>query len=304
MGLLIQEYAMDMRRDNMNGATRNMKVSTNRFWQFIKENPLGTFGAIVFMIMVILSVGASHWATMDPLATNIKRVLSPPTREFFFGTDYMGRDTWSRFVYGARSSVMVVVAGVFLGTIAGGLLGMFSGYKGGKVDLVLQRIMDFFMSIPLLLMGLIIMVTLGSSLVNVVLAIGIIYTPRINRLSRSSAIAIKLLPYIEAAKTMGHSDLFIIFKHVFPNSFPLWLVYATALLGGGFLAESGLSFLGVGVPPPYPSWGRDLSTSMPYFNSSPYLAIFPGLGISAVVFGANLLGDALRDVLDPRLKKV
>ena len=179
-----------------------------------------------------------------------------------------------------------------------------SGYRGGKVDLILQRMMDFFLGIPVLLMGLIVMVALGPALINVALTIGIVYAPRVNRLSRSTAIAIKQSPYIEASKTMGHGSLFIIFKHVLPNSLPTWLVYATALLGGGFLVESGLSFLGVGVPPPYPSWGRDLSTSMHYFGSSPWLAIFPGLGISAVVFGANLFGDALRDVLDPRLKIV
>jgi peptide/nickel transport system permease protein len=265
---------------------------------------LGAFGALVFLIMLFLAVGADLWTAVDPLATDIKVVLAPPSGAHWFGTDYLGRDTWSRFVFGARSSVVVVVCGVALATLAGGSLGIFSGYMGGKIDLVFQRFMDFFLSIPVLLMGLITMVVLGPALINVVITIGIIYTPRINRLSRSSAIAIKSAPYIEASKAVGHSHWFIMFKHIFPNTFTHWFVYATALMGGGFLVESGLSFLGVGVPPPHPSWGRDLSSSMEYFEMSPWLAVFPGLGISAVVFGANLLGDALRDVLDPILKRV
>ena len=281
-----------------------IRIYAGQIWQFCKEKPLGAFGAGVFLVMVAMAFGAQLWATADPLSTNIKHALVSPSGEFWFGTDYLGRDVWSRFVYGARSSVWVVVAGVLISTILGGLLGIISGYKGGKLDNILQRGMDFLMSIPILLMGILVMVMLGPALINVAIAIGIVYIPRINRLSRSSAIAIKSMPYIEASKTMGHSNFFIIYKHVLPNSLAILIVYATALLGGGFLVESGLSFLGVGVPPPYPSWGRALSTSMPHFESAPWLAIFPGLGISAVVFGANLLGDALRDVLDPRLKRV
>jgi peptide/nickel transport system permease protein len=273
-------------------------------WQFFKEKPLGALGGVVFAVMVVLAIGAALWATADPLSTNIKSLLASPSSKFWFGTDYLGRDTWSRFVYGARSSVLVVACGVILSTLAGGLLGIFSGYKGGKFDFVVQGTMDFFLAVPIMLMGLIVMVMLGPSLVNVMITIGIVYLPRVNRLSRSTTLSIKSSAYIEAARTMGHGHAYIIFKHVLPNAFPHMLVYGTALMGGGFLVESGLSFLGVGVPPPYPSWGRDLSTSMPHFEASPWLAIFPGMGISAVVFGANLLGDALRDVLDPRLKKV
>ncbi len=288
----------------MNAMGIKARIYAQKYWQFCKEKPLGAFGAVVFFIMIALAIGANVWATADPLSTNIRYALNPPSEKFWLGTDYLGRDVWSRFVHGARSSVWVVVAGVLLSTISGGLLGIISGYKGGKIDHFLQRVMDFLMSIPILLMGIIVMVMLGPALINVAIAIGIVYIPRINRLSRSSAIAIKSMPYIEASKTMGHSHFFIIFKHVLPNSLAILLVYGTALLGGGFLVESGLSFLGVGIPPPYPSWGRDLSTSMPHFETAPWLAIFPGLGISAVVFGANLLGDALRDVLDPRLKRV
>lgn len=273
-------------------------------WQLCKEKPLGAFGAFVFIIMIVLAVGAEIWATSDPLLPNMSEALAPPSAAHWLGTDYLGRGIWSRFVFGARSSVIVVVSGVIFATILGGILGIFSGYMGGKTDLIIQRVVDFLLSIPLLLMGLIILVVLGQGLVNVALTIGIIYAPRINRLSRSSAIAIKTLPYIEAAKAMGHTHLYIIFKHVLPNSLTHWLVYATALLGGGFLVESGLSFLGVGVPPPYPSWGRDLSASMMYFENAPWLAVIPGCGISAVVFGANLLGDAIRDVMDPILKTV
>lgn len=181
----------------MKGIAIKAQRYANLIGQFCKEKPLGAFGAVVFFIMILLALGAHIWATADPLTTNIKEVLAPPSKAFWFGTDNLGRDTWSRFVHGARNSVLVVICGVFLSTIIGGLLGIMSGYRGGKVDLILQRIMDFFLGIPVLLMGLIVMVALGPALINVVLTIGIVYAPRVNRLSRSTAIAIRQSPYIE-----------------------------------------------------------------------------------------------------------
>ncbi len=171
----------------MNAMGIKARRYAQKYWQFCKEKPLGAFGAVVFFIMIALAIGANVWATADPLSTNIRYALNPPSEKFWLGTDYLGRDVWSRFVYGARNSVWVVVAGVLLSTISGGLLGIISGYKGGKIDHFLQRVMDFLMSIPILLMGIIVMVMLGPALINVAIAIGIVYIPRINRLSRSSA---------------------------------------------------------------------------------------------------------------------
>jgi peptide/nickel transport system permease protein len=280
------------------------KNTLRAFGRFCKEKPLGAFGIALFTIMIALGLAADALTTFDPITTSVAQMLQGPSAESWFGTDYAGRDVWARFVHGARISMLVSVCGVALATLGGGFLGMLSAYFGGKFDLIVQRLMDIILSFPVLVMGLVVMGVLGPALQNVIITIAIIYSPRINRLSRSAALTVKQLPYIEAARAMGAGSWYIIFKHIFPNCFAHWFVYATALLAGGFLVEAGLSFLGFGVPPPYPSWGRDISSGMDFFHAAPWLAIFPGMGITMAVLGASLLGDALRDVLDPRLKRV
>ncbi len=269
-----------------------------------REEPLGVIGAVLLLCLVVLAVASPLLTYRDPITTSIAKVFRPPSSEFWFGTDQLGRDVWSRFVYGSRTSLIVGVGAVTLASIAGGLLGIFSGLMGGKVDLCLQRFMDALLAMPAIVLAILIMAVLGTSVVNTVLAIAVAYFPRVNRLTRSTAVVLRESLFVESAKVAGASNVRISLHHIAPNCIAPWLVYASALLGTAFLAEATLSFLGLGVPPPTPSWGRDLSENLTRFEFSPWLCVFPGLGISMAVFAANFLGDSLRNVLDPRLKKV
>jgi peptide/nickel transport system permease protein len=275
-----------------------------RLGALIKEEPLGVIGASLCLALVVLSFGVPLFVHRDPITTTISRAFAPPSSEFWFGADYLGRDVLSRFIYGARTSLIVGVASVALASIVGGVVGIVSGYIGGRFDLYLQRLIDALIAIPALVLAIIIMALLGNSVVNAIIAIAISYGPRINRLTRSTAISIKNMPYIESAIVAGCSKLRIVTWHIAPNCVAPWIVYATALLSTAFVAEATLSFLGLGVPPPVPSWGRDLSENLGSLESYPWLCIAPGFGITLAVFGANFLGDSIRNIVDPRLKKI
>jgi peptide/nickel transport system permease protein len=279
------------------------KESIRKLQRFAIEQPLGVVGIILFLILIILAIGAPLFATQDPTFTNVSQNYRPPSPQHWFGTDHLGRDVWSRWLYGSRISLLVGLSAVILSSVIGGILGIFSGLTGGKVDMYLQRFMDAWMAIPSIIMAIIIMAALGSSIINVVIAIAATALPRINRLTRSTAISLKESLFVESAKIDGASKWRITLYHVAPNCVAPWLVYASALLGTTFLAEATLSFLGMGIPPPAPSWGRDISESMNRLHMAPWLAIFPGIGISMAVFAANFIGDSVRDVIDPRLKK-
>jgi peptide/nickel transport system permease protein len=268
----------------------------------VMEEPLGAVGVLLLIGLLTLAVASPLLTHRDPVTTTISKVFRPPSSEFWFGTDQLGRDVWSRFVYGSRTSLIVGVGSVLLASFAGGLLGIFSGLMGGKVDLYLQRFVDALLAMPAIVLAILIMAVLGSSVFNTVLAIAVAYFPRINRLTRSTAVVLRESLFVESARVAGASKIRISLSHVAPNCIGPWLVYASALLGTAFLAEATLSFLGMGVPPPTPSWGRDLSENLTRFEFAPWLCIFPGVGISMAVFAANFLGDSLRNVLDPRLK--
>ncbi|HVN95133.1 MAG TPA: ABC transporter permease [Syntrophorhabdaceae bacterium] len=266
------------------------------------DEPLGTIGVLLLLALVICAVGAPLFAGKDPLSTSMIRVFKAPSGEYWFGTDQLGRDVFSRFIYGSRTSLLVGLGAVTLASVVGGLLGIFSGLIGGRVDNYLQRFMDALMAMPPIVLAILIMAVLGTSITNTIVAIAVAYFPRINRLTRSTAVVLRESLFVESAKVAGASKLRISLYHIMPNCVGPWLVYASALLGTAFLAEATLSFLGLGVPPPTPSWGRDLSENMSRFEFAPWLCIFPGLGISFAVFAANFLGDSLRNILDPRLK--
>jgi peptide/nickel transport system permease protein len=213
----------------------------------------------------------------------------------------MGRDMYSRIVYGARVSLSVGVGATLLGGILGVAVGLMSGYIGGWFDLVTQRLMDIMQALPLLVMALAMAAALGPSLQNTIIAIAIPLVPNVARVVRSSTLSLREQPFIEAARAIGMSELRIAVRHVLPNTLAPLIVLGTAQLGSAILVEASLSFLGLGIPEPYPSWGRMLSESAAeYVRTAPWLVIFPGLAISLTVFGTNLLGDALRDILDPR----
>ena len=271
-------------------------------WFFLKK-PLGAIGLTIIFSMVFIAVFAPLVTLHDPLLMNFTGDLQTPNAEHWMGTDTWGRDVWSRIAHGARISLYVGLLSVFTGSVGGAILGLFSAYYGGKVDAVIQRIMDSMMSIPTLLLALTIMAALGQSLNNVVIAVAIPQIPRANRVVRSQALAIKQSEFVMAAQAIGASDVRVVLQHILPQCVAPWLIIATAALGSAIIAETSLSFLGLGVPPPEPSWGSMLTGRVRnYYMVAPWLAVWPGLAISVAVYGFNLFGDALRDVLDPRLR--
>jgi peptide/nickel transport system permease protein len=268
---------------------------------FMRRYPLGTIGAAIMAIFVFAAIFAPFITYYDPLSTNASQSLARPGVSHWLGCDFMGRDVYSRIVYGARISLMVSIGSMLLGSGIGVTLGLLSGYLLGWFDLITQRILEMMQSLPLLVMALIMAAALGPSLHNTIVAIAIPLVPYVARVIRSNTLSLREQPFVEAAKAIGMSEMRIAIRHVLPNTLSPLIVLATAQLGSAILTEATLSFLGLGVPEPHPSWGRMLSESAAeYVRTAPWLVIFPGLAISLVVFGTNLLGDALRDLLDPR----
>jgi peptide/nickel transport system permease protein len=271
--------------------------------RFVRKKPLGAAGGALMLVMLITAVFAEFLQTHDPIATNAAYTLGRPNLEHLLGTDHLGRDIYSRIVHGARVSLVVGVASTLLGSVLGGIIGLLSGYIGGTTDLVTQRILDILQGLPLLVLALVMSAALGPSVPNVVVAISIPIIPRAARVIRSSVLSIREMQYVEAARSLGVQHLRIAFRHILPNTIGPFIVLCTAQLGSAILVEATLSYLGLGVPEPYPSWGRMLSVSAAeYAQKAPHLVLFPGIAISLAVFGSNLLGDALRDTLDPRLR--
>jgi peptide/nickel transport system permease protein len=273
-------------------------------WRFIRRKPLGAAGGLIVLAMLLMAVFAELLATHDPVRTDPSQTLRPPSSAHWLGTDYLGRDIYSRIVHGARISLAVGIASTLLGSVLGGVVGLLSGYVGGMTDLVTQRVMDIMQGLPLLVLALVMSAALGPSVTNVIVAISVPIVPRAARVIRSSVLSIREMPYVEAARSVGVRHLRVAFRHILPNTMGPFMILTTAQLGSAILVEAALSFLGLGVPEPYPSWGRMLSISAAeYAQKAPWLVLFPGMVISLAVFGTNLLGDALRDVLDPRLRQ-
>lgn len=272
--------------------------------RFLRRKPLGAAGGIIVFLLVFTAIFADFLATKDPTRTHPAQTLAPPGRIFWLGTDNLGRDVYSRIVYGSQLSLLVGLGSTLLGSVIGGIVGLLSGYLGGKVDLISQRILDIMQGLPLLVLALVMSAALGPSVWNVILAISIPLIPRAARVIRASTLTIREMAYVEAARALGSKGSRIAFRHILPNTLGPFIVLTTAQLGSAILVEASLSFLGMGVPEPYPSWGRMLSVSAAeYAQKAPWLVIFPGLAISLAVFGFNLLGDALRDILDPKLRR-
>jgi peptide/nickel transport system permease protein len=266
-----------------------------------RRYPLGVAGGIIMTVFVFAALFAGTVAPLDPFTTNPRASLSPPNGTYLMGADMMGRDVLSRLIHGARISLAVSLGATLLGSGCGAALGLASGYVGGLFDLLVQRVAEIMQSLPLLVMALVITAALGPSLTNTIIAIAIPLIPNVARVIRSNVLSLREMPFVEAAKATGMSEWRVAIIHVLPNTMAPLIVLATAQLGSTILTEASLSFLGLGVPEPWPSWGRMLSESAAeYVRTAPWLVIFPGLAISLVVFGTNLLGDALRDALDPR----
>jgi len=275
-----------------------------RLRDFARRKPLGAAGGVIVVGLVLVAIMAPLLAPFSPYKQYLEDVFRPPGAPYFLGTDDLGRDILSRIIWGARISLYVGLLAVISGTTVGGVAGLVSGYVGGKMDMLLQRLMDALMSFPTLILALSIMAALGTSLSNVVIAIAIVEIPRASRVMRSTALSVKEMQYVEAARAVGSSGWRIVFRHVLPNCLAPYIVLATAELGAAIIVEASLSFLGLGTPPPEPSWGGMLARSgRSYLERAPWIAIFPGLVMSMVVFGFNLLGDAVRDIWDPRLRR-
>lgn len=279
-----------------------VRQSLKQVVRLVRINPIGAIGAVVVLLLVVIAVAAPAVSPYDPIDQGAKRLL-PPGREHLMGTDSLGRDIASRIVYGTRVSLYVGLISVSIALILGTTIGMIGGFFGGYVDATVMRLVDMMLAFPGLVLALLIAGLLGPSLTNTMIAVGIINTPTYARVARGALLSVLAEPYTEAARAIGGTNLHIIYRHLLPNIMVPLIVLATISLSTAILAESSLSFLGLGVQPPEPSWGGMLSNGRPFMEIAPWVAIFPGVAIMIAVLGFNLLGDGLRDVVDPRLRR-
>ncbi|MGF1608312.1 MAG: ABC transporter permease [Kiloniellales bacterium] len=276
--------------------------------QFVLTQPLGAAGLAFIVVLFVACIFAEHVAPYDPLALDFGAMLAPPSWDHWMGTDAFGRDVFSRIIYGARTALAVGFLSSLLGSGLGAVIGVVSAYFGGRIDMVIQRFMDILLSFPIIVLALAVVAVLGKFPVggldiNLIIAIAIPMIPKVARVVRSAALAIREMPYIDAARAAGYSHGRIIFRHITPNVVAPFLIMFTAFIAQAILLEASLSFLGLGVTEPTAAWGLMLSgTSQEFYQEAPWMIIFPGLAISLAVFAFNLFGDSLRDWLDPKIK--
>jgi peptide/nickel transport system permease protein len=269
--------------------------------RLLRRQPLGVAGAVVVLGLVIAAIFAPVLAPHGPKDTAFGQFV-PPGREFPMGTDNLGRDVLSRVIWGARLSLYVGLASVLVGITIGSLWGIFTGYYGGIADTSSQRIVDCVMALPPIILALSLMAAVGQSVNNVILALTILLTPTAARTLRAVALGVSASPFIEAARAAGTSHLRIVLRHIVPNCLATYIVLVTTNISYAIVVEASLSFLGVGAPPDEPSWGGMLTAGTQAMETAPWLIFFPGVAISLAVFALNLLGDAIRDIADPRLR--
>ncbi len=276
------------------------------FLKLLLRSKISAIGFWIIVSLVIIAVFApliTPYPEQAKGAPNLEERLLPPSASHPFGTDHLGRDVLSRVIYGTRTSMIMGFSVVLLAVLIGLPLGLIAGYFGGKVDLVIMRITDIFLAFPPLLLALLIASTIGRGMINAILALAISWWPWYTRLVRGMAISVKERPYVEAAKSMGIGSIKIILRHILPNSVSPLIVQATMDIGSAILEAAALSFLGLGVQPPTPDWGLMISEGKDYFLNYPWYPVFPGLAILITVMAFNMLGDALRESLDPRLRR-
>ena len=271
-------------------------------WYRFRKNKLAFIGFIVLMIFVVLALAASFIAPYDPFQMNIQDRLQTPNSSYLFGTDQFGRDILSRIIYGARISFQVGIISVGISLVAGLAMGIIAGYYGKWVDIIVSRFIDIMFSFPDIFLALVIMAILGTSLTNVMIAIGIVYTPIFARIARGATLTVKDNAYIEAARSIGVGDLMTILRHILPNIMAPLIVQTTLSFGFAIRSEAALSFLGLGVEPDVPSWGIMLNEGKEWLELGWWIAFFPGLASTLAILSFNVLGDGLRDALDPKLR--
>ncbi len=285
-----------------------LESPSRRVWlaasvDFTRRRPLGAVGAAIVLVMLVVAVTATGIAPYDPLVVDFAAMLAAPSADHWLGTDAFGRDVLSRLIYGSRTALIVGFGAAFFGATLGAVLGVASAYFGGRIDLYLQRVMDVFISFPLIILALAMVSILGNNLPNLIIAITIPMIPRAALVIRSSALSVREMPYVDAARAAGFGHARIILRHMLPNVMAPYLIMLTAFLGQAILLEASLSFLGLGIQEPIAAWGLMLrGAAVQFAETAPWMAIFPGLAISLAVFAFNLFGDSLRDALDPRLR--
>jgi peptide/nickel transport system permease protein len=273
------------------------------FLKWLRRQPLGAVSAACVLLMIVVAVFAPEIAPYDPIQNHYDTMEVAPNAQFWLGTDQFGRDLLSRIIWGARTALFIGFSSALIGSIAGLVLGVTSAYFGGWFDLLFQRVMDVFLAFPLIIMALAVVAIFGTGAENVIIAITIPFVPRCARVVRASALAIREIPYVDAARALGYSHVRIILRHMVPNCVAPFLIMLTTFLGQAILLEASLSYLGLGVQEPTPAWGLMLQGGAEeYAESAPWIAVFPGLAITLAVFAFNLFGDAVRDTVDPKLR--
>jgi len=274
-----------------------------RWLRLLRRRRIAMIGAILVALNVLVAVFAPVIGRWEPQLLDVKARLAPPTVAHWMGTDDVGRDVWSRVVYGTRLSMLVGGVVMLFSFVGGIVFGLLGGYYR-PLDNVLMRIMDGFMAFPPIILAIALMASLGPSVVNVIVALGVVYVPRVARIVRGSVLVIRETPYVEAALALGVPDMLVLARHVLPNCLSPVIVQGTFIFAAAVLGEAALSFLGVGVPPQIPSWGNVLAEGRLYLQQAPWLTLFPGAAIMACILGLNLFGDGLRDLLDPKMQSV
>lgn len=282
-------------------APRTRLITSPRLRLFLRS-PGATISAGILLVLIVVATFAPIFAPHDPTRQNLRARLAPPSLEHPMGADSLGRDVLSRVIYGSRVSIITAFSSIALAMAIGIFLGLFSALAGGNVDAVMMRVVDGLLCFPAILLGLALAAVLGPGMLNLIIVITIIYTPRFIRFVRGQGLTAVGLTYVEAGRALGASNLRLIFQHILPNTLPSIIIQASVSIGYVVLIEAALSFLGAGVQPPAPSWGGIMRAGMTYFSVAPWVIIFPGLVLSTMVLAVNLLGDALRDVLDPRMR--
>jgi peptide/nickel transport system permease protein len=277
-----------------------LESPAGRALQNLLERPSAVIGLAIIFLFVLMAIFAPYVAPYDPIATSWSLVRKAPSSAHWFGTDELGRDIMSRIIFGTRASLLAGVISISIAISIGVPLGLLAGYRGGFIDALISRITDAMLACPALILAIALAAFLGPSLTNAMIAIGITATPIFIRLTRGQAINVKVENYIEAAEAIGNSSVRIALRHVLPNVIPALLVQITLSIAAAIIAEAALSFLGLGQQPPAPSWGSMLNSAQRFLVSAPWMAFWPGLSIFLVVMSFNLLGDGLRDALDPR----
>lgn len=281
----------------------NKFTRIKEIWHRLSQNKMAVVGLGIIIVLILVAIFADFIAPYGFDEQNLKMAFQPPGKGHIFGTDEFGRDIFSRIVYGTRISLLIGFIAVAIAVVVGVLLGAISGYYGDKVDNIIMRLMDIILSIPQILLAIAIVAALGNGLFNLMIAVGISSIPQYARIIRASVLSIKDQEFIEAAKAAGSSDIRIIFKHIIPNCLAPIIVQATLGVALAILTAAGLSFIGLGIAPPTPEWGSMLSSGRSYIRDYSYMTMFPGLAIVVTIFALNVLGDGLRDALDPKLKK-